>query len=277
MCDSKVSHKTTLRFLSNLRNLWQKLIWKHRRLGVQATAKMANFDRMCVMHFNRWIEHGKGLCKNGSKSAMGWRKRTSRGNLFWTFATHTEWTRFVEVRNYLWWDLDIYVWPRNKTTFSALEVTKLSKRKKKVTWDIQSSRPCCLFSLVSRLLWWQSGFPVAGLSISTVILKSWLNCMNMWEGNGQDFGEMGGFCCRTMCHPITLCLYSSFEPVKMSVCLLILPHVPVLASRNFFLFPKIKSMLEGTHFVLAEEVKAKTAEVLNIHTGNDPHHCFCQW
>jgi len=59
----------------------------------------------------------------------------------------------------------------------------------------------------------------------------------------------------------------------MSLWLLILPHVSVLASWNFFLFPEIKSMLEGVHFVLAEEVKAKTVEVLNIHTGNDPNHC----
>jgi hypothetical protein len=63
----------------------------------------------------------------------------------------------------------------------------------------------------------------------------------------------------------------------MSLCLLICPHVPVLASWNFFLFPNIKCVLEGTLFVLAEEVKAKTAEVLNIHAGNDPHHCFEQW
>lgn len=36
-------------------------------------------------------------------------------------------------------------------------------------------------------------------------------------------------------------------------------------------------MLEGTHFVLAEEVKAKTTEVLNIPTENDLGHCFEQW
>jgi len=35
----KVSHKTTLSFSSNLRNPWQKLIWKW-TLGVRATAKI---------------------------------------------------------------------------------------------------------------------------------------------------------------------------------------------------------------------------------------------
>jgi hypothetical protein len=59
---------------------------------------------------------------------------------------HTEWTRFVEVRNYLWWDLDIYVWPRNKMTVNALEVTKLSKRKKcsHESFKVQGHAACFL-------------------------------------------------------------------------------------------------------------------------------------
>jgi histone-lysine N-methyltransferase SETMAR len=35
------------------------------------------------------------------------------------------------------------------------------------------------------------------------------------------------------------------------------PYSPDLAPCDFFLFPKIKSMLKQTHFVLVEEVKAK--------------------
>jgi hypothetical protein len=62
----------------------------------------------------------------------------------------------------------------------------------------------------------------------------------------------------------------------MSLCLLTLPALCDCASWNVFLFPKIKSMLEGTHFVLAEEVKAKTTEVLNIPTENDLCDCFEQ-
>jgi len=49
---------------------------------------------------------------------------------------------------------------------------------KKVVWVVWSSRPCWLFSLMSWVLWWQSGYPVARLPVSTIILKSWLNWMN---------------------------------------------------------------------------------------------------
>jgi hypothetical protein len=53
--------------------------------------------------------------------------------------------------------------------------------------------------------------------------------------------------------------------------------LPDLAPWDSFLFPKIKSMLEGTHFVLIEEVKANLTELLYSFTENDLHHCFGQW
>jgi histone-lysine N-methyltransferase SETMAR len=39
------------------------------------------------------------------------------------------------------------------------------------------------------------------------------------------------------------------------------PYSPDLAPCNFYLFPKIKSVLKGTHFVSVESVKAKTSDV----------------
>jgi hypothetical protein len=55
------------------------------------------------------------------------------------------------------------------------------------------------------------------------------------------------------------------------------PYSPDLAPCDFFLFPKIKFVLKGTHFVSAEVVKAKTTEHLNNLTENDLHLCFEQW
>jgi hypothetical protein len=55
------------------------------------------------------------------------------------------------------------------------------------------------------------------------------------------------------------------------------PYLPDLACCDFFLFPKIKSVLKGTHFVSVEEVKAKMTALLKSLTENDPHHCFEQW
>jgi histone-lysine N-methyltransferase SETMAR len=47
------------------------------------------------------------------------------------------------------------------------------------------------------------------------------------------------------------------------------PYSPDLAPCNFYLFPKIKSMLKETHFLSVENVKAKTAEILNSLTEHD--------
>ena len=46
-------------------------------------------------------------------------------------------------------------------------------------------------------------------------------------------------------------------------------YSPDLAPCDFCLFPKSKSALKGTHFVSAENVKAKTAEILNGLTERD--------
>ena len=60
----------------------------------------------------------------------------------------------------------------------------------------------------------------------------------------------------------------------------VLEHAPYLADLahcGFFLFPKIKSALKGTQFKLKEEVKRKSAELLNALTKEDFQDCFEQW
>ena len=55
------------------------------------------------------------------------------------------------------------------------------------------------------------------------------------------------------------------------------PYSPDLDPCDFYLFPKIKSVLKGTHFVSVENVKAKTAEILNSLTEHDLRNCFERW
>ena len=129
------------------------VIRKDHQLGVRAVAEEVNLDRESVWWILRiGMEHEKGLCKNGSRSAVRWTKRTLQGIVFGPFATHWEWTRFVEFDNYLWWYVDIYVWSGHQATISAVEVNIISKTKKHAC-VIRSSRPCWLFSLISRVLW----------------------------------------------------------------------------------------------------------------------------
>jgi hypothetical protein len=54
-------------------------------------------------------------------------------------------------------------------------------------------------------------------------------------------------------------------------------HLLQLAPCDFFLFPKIKSMLKEANFVSEEEVKARTIKLLNSLRENNLQHCFEQW
>jgi hypothetical protein len=55
------------------------------------------------------------------------------------------------------------------------------------------------------------------------------------------------------------------------------PYSSDLAPCDFYLFPKFKSVLKGTHFLSVENVKAKTAEILNSLTEHDLRNCFERW
>jgi transposase len=55
------------------------------------------------------------------------------------------------------------------------------------------------------------------------------------------------------------------------------PYSPDLARCDFYLFPKVKSVLKGTHFVSVEHVKAKAAEILNSLTEHVLRNCFEHW
>lgn len=55
------------------------------------------------------------------------------------------------------------------------------------------------------------------------------------------------------------------------------PYSPDLAPCDYFLFPKVKSVLKGTHFESMEAVKQKTAELLRALSDEDFKHCFEQW
>jgi transposase len=55
------------------------------------------------------------------------------------------------------------------------------------------------------------------------------------------------------------------------------PYSPDLAPCDFYLFPKMKSVLKGTHFLLVENVKLKTTEILNSLTESKMQNCFERW
>jgi len=54
-------------------------------------------------------------------------------------------------------------------------------------------------------------------------------------------------------------------------------YSPDLAPCEFFLFPKIKSVLKGTSFESVVAVKARAMELMNKLSEDDLQHCFQQW
>ncbi|KAL4112100.1 hypothetical protein QTP88_015948 [Uroleucon formosanum] len=55
------------------------------------------------------------------------------------------------------------------------------------------------------------------------------------------------------------------------------PYSPDLAPCDFFLFPKIKCFLKGTHFQTVDDVKMKTEKLLKGLNESDRQHCFQEW
>jgi histone-lysine N-methyltransferase SETMAR len=55
------------------------------------------------------------------------------------------------------------------------------------------------------------------------------------------------------------------------------PYTPDLAPCDFFLFPKLKHSLKGTHFQSIEDIQRKTTDLLKWFTQNDFQKCFHAW
>jgi hypothetical protein len=51
-------------------------------------------------------------------------------------------------------------------------------------------------------------------------------------------------------------------------------YSPDLAPCDFFLFPKLKRLLKGTHFQSTEDIQRKTTDLLKGFTQNDFQKCF---
>ena len=55
------------------------------------------------------------------------------------------------------------------------------------------------------------------------------------------------------------------------------PYSPVLASYDFYLFPKLKSKLKGHHFRTMENIQKIVTDELNTLTENDFKYCYDEW
>ena len=56
-----------------------------------------------------------------------------------------------------------------------------------------------------------------------------------------------------------------------------LPYLPDLATCDFYLFPKVKNIMRGEHFVAVDTIKRETTKLLKKLTTEDMQHCFQEW
>jgi [histone H3]-lysine36 N-dimethyltransferase SETMAR len=55
------------------------------------------------------------------------------------------------------------------------------------------------------------------------------------------------------------------------------PYSPDLAPCDFYLFPKVKNIMRGEHFVDVDTIKRETTKLLKELTKEDMQHCFQEW
>ena len=72
-------------------------------------------------------------------------------------------------------------------------------------------------------------------------------------------------------------LVNEFLAKKSIVTLPHPPYSPDIAPCDFFLFPKMKTHLKGTHYGSVENVQKAVTEVLNGLTLEDYQECFKSW
>ena len=176
--------------------------------------------------------------------------------MFGPFATHWEWTRFVEFDNYWWWNLGIYVWSGNQATINAVEVNIISKTTK-ITHES--------FEFIGHIdcFLWYAGYCDNRMGTQRPDGKSailqWSLDEISWTCEKETTGIMDkrvDFAQDNAPAHNALSL-KQFLANKNITVLEHPPYSPDLALCNFCRFPKIKSALKGTHFVSVENVKAK--------------------
>ena len=55
------------------------------------------------------------------------------------------------------------------------------------------------------------------------------------------------------------------------------PYSPDLAPCDFYLFPKVKNIMRGEHYVDVDTIKRETTKLLKELTKEDTQHCFQEW
>ena len=102
--------------------------------------------------------------------------------------------------------------------------------------------------------------------------QCWLNCRSTLQRNGHNFIRLDGDFIMTT-HSLT----SRITSCRFRLNLTLPPYSPNLAPCGFFLFPSLKTKLQGIWFETSEAVLKKSEVILKDLTKNGLHHVFEEW
>ena len=111
-------------------------------------------------------------------------------------------------------------------------------------------------------------------SIKYITLKLCADCAKQFVRNAQNCGKSNHGFCTMITHQLTqrrLCL--SFWPKTKPQ----LPYSPDLAFIDFFLLPKLKTLMKGKRFATIEETKSKSKQELLAIPKRSFQKCFEDW
>ena len=137
-----------------------------------------------------------------------------------------------------------------------------------VSWE---ERNTILFPLNAYILW-NLCKAAASVQWRCTTHQCWLNCRSTLQRNGHNFiGLDGDFVMTT--HSLT----SRITSCSFWINLTLPPYSPNLAPCDFFLFPSLKTKLQGIRFETSEAVLKKNEAILKDLTKNGLHHVFEEW
>ena len=215
------------------------------------------------------------MCKIGSEKPHPGTEGQSKRHLHWHPAGDHAKVRLAGKYHNMWWNMDFPVWSWNEEAVDALEVTCISKNEKSKDEQVRTEGNANFsFSFYIRGVLMVVG---AWRSDSKPTLIHW--GFDQTEGMREE--EATKFLEEQLLDAASGQCPSSQRPFGQEVSCRWM-HSNVWTSSIFagfgtlwyFLFPKMKSVLTGIRFPSVDEMKAKTARLLNGIGVDELQHCF---
>jgi len=250
---------------------------KRPKVGCSSSSWGSKFGQgKCLTYSKGKIEHEKGLCKNGSKTAVRWTKERRKEfclDLLQRTENEPHLLNFIITCDETW----VFTYDPETKWQSMQWKSTSSPRPKNARMSCSKFKTTlivfCDIQSIVMAEWVPSSQTVNQQNYIEVLTKLHEHVRRKWPELWRN-----GWILHQDNAPAHNAL--SVKQLLANKNITVLEHPPYspdLTPCDFCLFLRIKSVLKGTHFVLVENVKAKMAEILNNLTEHDLRNCFEHW